>query len=149
MKQIVIDTGNITGLTAYALFEKEGLQPGDTVRILKWPKLSQEAWVALVVMVMIAADYFLKKKVEKAPLAEALMNELSSTEQGVAELRSDLKKEFDVRVEMEPSIDADRDFWRELGLKAMARGYSVDEPDISHITLLEPNPDYKPWKKGM
>lgn len=27
--------------------------------------------------------------------------------------------------------------------------YSEDEPDISGITLLEPNPEYKPWKPGM
>ena len=27
--------------------------------------------------------------------------------------------------------------------------YSEDEPDISGITLLEPNPEYKPWKPEM
>jgi len=26
--------------------------------------------------------------------------------------------------------------------------YSEDEPDISHLVLKEPNPEYKPWKPG-
>jgi hypothetical protein len=30
-----------------------------------------------------------------------------------------------------------------------ATAYGEDEPDISHLVLKEPNPDYKPWKPGM
>jgi len=149
MKQIVIDTGSTTGVGAFGLFEKEGLQRGDTLRIVRRPSLSQEAWLAVVVLVITAANYFLKRKHAgtKTPAADELMREVAGNDKGVMDLQEDLKKEFDVTVQMEPA-DNDREFWREMGLHAMARGYSADEPDISHITLLEPNPDYRPWKKG-
>lgn len=29
-----------------------------------------------------------------------------------------------------------------------AAAYGQDEPDISHLVLKEPNPEYKPWKPG-
>ncbi len=150
MKQIVIDTGNTSGIAAFGLFEREGLQPGDTLRIVRRPKLSQEAWVALVLLVMIAANYFLKKKqtVGKAPAADDLMTEVASTDKGMADLQQGLKDDFNVKVETDPPVDDDYDSWREFALYNMNLAYGPDEPDISHITLLEPNPDYKPWKPG-
>lgn len=150
MKQIVIDTGSTSGLAAFGLFEREGLQRGDTLRIVRRPKLSQEAWVAVVLLVMIAANYFLKRKqgAGKVPAADDLMSEVAGTDKGVAALQEDLKNEFDVKVEMEPGPDGDREFWSQVGVMGMARGYAENEPDISQITLLEPNPHYKPWKKG-
>lgn len=27
--------------------------------------------------------------------------------------------------------------------------YGTEEPDIDHLVLKEPNPNYKPWKPGM
>lgn len=30
-----------------------------------------------------------------------------------------------------------------------ANAYGEDEPDIAHLVLKEPNPEYKPWKPGM
>jgi hypothetical protein len=150
MKQMVIDTGNTSGLAAFGLFEREGFQPGDTLRIVRRPDLSQEARVALVLLVMIAANYFLRKKPTggKPPAADDLMSAVAATDKGVADLQADLKNEFGVQVEMGPDRDGDRAFWSQVGALGMASGYAEDEPDISRITLLEPNPLYKPWKKG-
>ncbi|MBK9148305.1 MAG: hypothetical protein IPM12_10895 [Flavobacteriales bacterium] len=38
--------------------------------------------------------------------------------------------------------DADREFWQRIGAMGLSRAYSDSEPDISGITLLEPNPEY-------
>ncbi len=148
MKQIVIDTGNTTGLAAFGLFAKEGLKAGDTVRILKRPKLSQEAWVALVLLVMVAANYFLKRKPANNVVlgADDLITELAKSDKGVAALQQELKADHDVNVETDPPVDPEYDSWREFALQTLNRGYADNEPDISHITLLEPNPDYRPWK---
>lgn len=39
--------------------------------------------------------------------------------------------------------DDERRFWAELGAAGLNRGYTDQEPDISGITLLEPNPDFR------
>ncbi|MBK9273148.1 MAG: hypothetical protein IPM49_01240 [Flavobacteriales bacterium] len=38
--------------------------------------------------------------------------------------------------------EADRAFWQRISAAGMERAYGTDEPDISGITLLEPNPEY-------
>jgi len=40
------------------------------------------------------------------------------------------------------SHDADRKFWQAISATGLARAYDTHEPDISGITLLEPNPEY-------
>lgn len=37
---------------------------------------------------------------------------------------------------------ADRAFWQRISATGLERAYGVTEPDISGITLLEPNPEY-------
>ena len=36
------------------------------------------------------------------------------------------------------------EFWSQIAAAGIMRAYDEHEPDISGITLLEPNPDYKP-----
>ena len=150
MKQITIDTGSTSGVAAFSIFQKEGLERGDTLRIVRRPSLSQEGWVMLVLLIMNAASYFLKKKSggKQAPEVDDFMTELAQSSMGVADLRKELKQEHDLQVETDPPVDDEYDAWRQFAAYAMSRAYSEDEPDISHITLLEPNPDYKPWKPG-
>lgn len=38
----------------------------------------------------------------------------------------------------------ERAFWKEIAAQGLQHAYSTEEPDISGITLLEPNPKYKP-----
>lgn len=38
--------------------------------------------------------------------------------------------------------EADRAFWQRISAGGLERAYGTNEPDISGITLLEPNPDY-------
>lgn len=40
------------------------------------------------------------------------------------------------------SDEADRAFWQRLSSAGLERAYGMSEPDISGITLLEPNPEY-------
>ena len=148
MKQITIDTGSTNGVGAFGMFQKEGLQPGDTLLVVRRPSLSQEAWAMMLLLVMQAATYFLKKTTATQPAADDFMNEVARSGKGLADLRAELKAEHNVLVETDPPMDDDYDTWREFAVVALNRAYADDEPDISHITLLEPNPDYEPWKPG-
>lgn len=40
------------------------------------------------------------------------------------------------------NLESDRNFWQQIAETGLERSYAADEPDISGITLLEPNPDY-------
>lgn len=149
MKQITIDTGNTSGLGAFGVFQKEGLQPGDTLRIVKRPSLSPETWAIMLLLVMQAANYFLRKKSNTGrPDADDFMNDVAQNGKGLADMQAVLKMDHNVKVETDPPLDDDYEAWRQFGMAALNRAYSDDEPDISNITLLEPNPEYKPWKPG-
>lgn len=147
MKQIVIDTETVAGTAAFGLFRREGFGPGDALRIMRRPRLPQDAWVAMVMLVMLAARHFLKSKPESddEPKADDLLKDLRLSH-GAEALKSELKKEFNVEVIIDPEMDDEREFWANVGLWGLSRAYADDEPDISHIKLLEPNPDYVPWK---
>lgn len=44
-------------------------------------------------------------------------------------------------------VTEERNKWVELAVQGLAKNYSDDEPDYSDVVLMEPNPEYKPWKK--
>jgi len=147
MKQIVIDTETVAGTAAFGLFQREGLVPGDALRIMRRPRLQQDAWVAMVMLVMLAAKHFLRHRAQGGaePKADELLQDLRLVN-GAEALRKELKDEFSVEVIIDAELDADREFWTNVGLWGLSRAYADDEPDISHIKVLEPNPDYIPWK---
>ena len=37
--------------------------------------------------------------------------------------------------------------WYDIAIQSMAKAYTDDEPDYSDVTLMEPNPEYKAWKR--
>lgn len=150
MKHITIDTGSTDSLGAFTLFEREDLRPGDTLRIVRRPSLRQEAWLAMVLIVMTLANAFLKGRFARTrpPDPDDLLRALAEDPNGIVDLRQELRTKHGVDVQFEPALDEDREFWNRLGLLGLSRAYGPNEPDISHITLLEPNPDYRPWKPG-
>ena len=89
MKQITIDTGSTSGIGAFGLFEKEGFAVGDTLRIVRRPAHSQDAWVAVMMVVLVAANYFLHKKSASAaiPAADVLVDEIARNAKNVATMR--------------------------------------------------------------
>lgn len=145
MKQIVINTGSQAGTTAYGLFRREGLAPGDSLLLMRMPRLPQDTWLAMVMLVMLTARHFLKAKDAGEPKADELLLDLRANH-GAQALKKELKEEFNVEVILDPEYDDEREFWANVGLWGLSRAYADDEPDISHITLREPNPDYVPWK---
>ncbi len=148
MKQITINTDHISGVGALGLFQQQGLQRGDRLRVVRRTAQAQEAWITCVMLVMLAANYFLRRKSTEATATEAeeLMTQATKNRKGLVALQEELRSDFDVTVDVEPAVDEDREFWNLMGLHSFSRAYSEDEPDISKITLLEPNPDYVPWK---
>jgi hypothetical protein len=145
MKQIVINTGSQAGTAAYGLFRREGLAQGDSLMLMRMPGLPQETWLTMVMLVMLAARHFLKGKGDAEPKADELLLDLRANH-GAYALKKELMEEFNVEVILDPEDDEEREFWGNVGLWSLDRAYAEDEPDISHITLLEPNPDYVPWK---
>lgn len=145
MKQIVINTESQAGTAAYGLFQREGLAPGDSLLLMRRPQLPQDTWLTMVMLVMLAARHFLKAKGAAEPKADELLLDLRAN-QGAQALKKELKDAFNVDVILDPEADDERAFWTNVGLWGLSRAYAEDEPDISHIKLLEPNPEYIPWK---
>ncbi|MEP7169811.1 MAG: hypothetical protein ABI855_10625 [Bacteroidota bacterium] len=40
--------------------------------------------------------------------------------------------------------ESEHDDWMTFNAQNFVKGYSNDEPNISHLEIKEPNPDYKP-----
>ena len=114
MKQVILDTAKAkTPQEVYALLEREGLQPGDNVKVMQ------------------------------KPTPDKVFGKYNSAE----ELENELREEFNVSVTTE-TLPAGPDDWSQMTMSTYERAaYGEDEPDISHIVVREPNPEYKPWKK--
>lgn len=148
MKHVVLDmTKESDWPSNYKRLEESKLAPGDYLSISYFSHTSktathfQQLWLlALVYWYMTG---FTQEQNENA--ATKLLDDLFKKYESPEQLESELKKEFNVTVTKE-FVDPDRTFWGAAGMQGLAKAYASDEPDISGITLLEPNPDYKPWK---
>ena len=58
----------------------------------------------------------------------------------------DLAKKLRLKTKVveEKTEDAELEDWMRIGVQQISDAYGDDEPDISQITLKEPNPDYNP-----
>ena len=104
MKQIVINTGSQAGTTAYGLFQREGLEPGDSLLLMRMPRLPQDTWLAMVMLVMLTARHFLKAKDAGEPKADELLLDLRANH-GAQALKKEMNEEFNVDVILDPDYD--------------------------------------------
>jgi hypothetical protein len=128
------------------LLKKKNVKRGDKVKLV-----ADEAWTTMAMMgalmVVVLALFMIQDKRKKSEAAQKLLDDLYKDYQSPEELEAQIKKEYDVTVEIQDNDD-ERKFWNETGARGMAKAYSKDEPDYSDVKLLEPNPQYKPWKKA-
>lgn len=146
MKQVILDTTKARRpQEVYALLDREGLQPGDSIKVLGKPVFDQQAREALFLLALIAVLWYLNRKMKSEAIAAALLDDVFSKYDSAEELERELKEEFNVSVTTEVLSASD---WPQLSMGAFEQAaYSDDEPDISHIAVREPNPAYRPWKK--
>jgi hypothetical protein len=148
MKQVILDTAQAnTPHEVYALLEREGLQAGDSIKVLEKPLFDQKTREAIYIFVMVAVMWFLSRKHKSEQLATELLDDVFKKYNSAEDLERELQEEFSISVSKE-DLDTELEDWRRFGLVNLGHAYSVDEPDISSIPVREPNPDYKPWKPG-
>jgi hypothetical protein len=128
------------------LLKKKNVKRGDKVKLV-----ADEAWTTVAMMgalmVVVLALYMLQDKRKKLDAAQKLLDDLYKDYKSPEELEAQIKQEYDVTVEIEDG-DGEKKFWKETAARGMAKAYGNDEPDYSDVKLLEPNPQYKPWKKA-
>ncbi len=150
MKQVILDTAKArTPQEVYALLEREGLQPGDNLKVMQKPAPDKESLMAVLIIALIAVLWYMsaKAKREKERMAAEILDDVFGKYNSAEELEKELREEFNVSVTTE-TLPAGPDDWSQLSMSTYERAaYGEDEPDISHIVVREPNPEYTPWKK--
>jgi hypothetical protein len=63
---------------------------------------------------------------------------------GASQLSDEERSAIASRLAGTAASDEERRFWAQVAGAGLMRAYGEHEPDISGITLLEPNPDYEP-----
>ena len=63
---------------------------------------------------------------------------------GASDLSAEERAAITTRLSGSASSEDERQFWAAISAAGLNRAYGDQEPDISGITLLEPNPDYGP-----
>lgn len=152
MKQVVLDTATTrTPQEIYAAVELEGLQPGDGLKVLQKSSTGKEGPLPAKIVVLIVVLWYMymssKAKKEKERIAAEILDDVFGKYSSTEELEKELKEEFNISVTTE-TVPAAVSDWSQLSMGTFERAaYDDDEPDISHIAVREPNPEYKPWKK--
>jgi hypothetical protein len=129
----------------YAMVEREGPRPGDSLKVVQRPATKQ-ANEGIFRLVLVAILWYLGKQ-QREQKAGELLDDLFKGYNSSEELEKELQAEFNVSIFRETLPDMP-DEWPHLGMGAFEQAaYGEDEPDISHIAVREPNPEYRPWKK--
>jgi hypothetical protein len=148
MKQVILDpTKARNPQEVYALLDREGLQPGDSLMVLERPQLDQQAREALFLLALMAVLWYMNRELKKPSFATDLLNDVFGKYNSAEELEKELHMEFNISVTtgMLPASD-----WPQMSMRTYEKAaYAEDEPDISHIAVREPNPAFAPWKKGV
>ncbi len=145
---MILDTAQArTPQEVYQLVEREGLQAGDSLKVVQKPVLDKQTAATAFLIVLVAVLWYMnaKAKREKEQFASDLLDDLFKKYNSAEELERELQQEFNVAVTTEIVEDS----WASDSMRTFERAaYAEDEPDISHIEVKEPNPHYRPWKEG-
>lgn len=150
MKQVVLDTTKARNpKEVIAVLEREGLQPGDDLKVVQKAASDQENFMAAVIIALMAAIWYMSRKArqENDRIAAGILDDVFGKYNSAEELEKELKAEFNISVTTE-TVPTPASPWPQLSMGTFERAaYGDDEPDISHIAVREPNPEYRPWKK--
>jgi len=146
MKQVILDSTKARNpQEVYALLDREGLQPGDSIMVLERPLFDQQAREAFFLLALMAVLWYMNRERKNAAFAAELLDDVFGKYKSAEELEKELHVEFNISVttEMLPAVA-----WPQVTMSTFEQAaYADDEPDISHIAVREPNPAYTPWKK--
>ena len=148
MKQVILDTDLVRNpQEVYALLHREGLESGDSIRVLERPLFDQQAREAFFLLALMAVLWYMNRERKNADFATELLDDVFGKYNSAEELEKELHLEFNISVttELHPASA-----WPQMTMRTFEQAaYADDEPDISHIAVREPNPAYTPWKKGV
>lgn len=146
MKQVILDTTKARNpQEVYAQLDREGLQPGDSIKVLEKPLFDQQAKEAFFLIALLAVLWYMNRKRQNEAFAAQLLDEVFGKYNSAAELEKELKDEFNISVTTEVLPASE---WPTLSMTTFEQAaYADDEPDISHLAVKEPNPAYRPWNK--
>ena len=119
------------------------------MKVLQKSSTGKEGPLSAMIVVLIVVLWYMssKAKKEKERIAAEILDDVFGKYNSAEELEKELKEEFNISVTTEtlPVTSSD---WSQMSMGTFERAaYGEDEPDISHIAVREPNPEYKPWKK--
>ena len=149
MKQVVLDTTKARNpREVLAVLEREGLQQGDDLKVVQKGTADMENVMAVIIVLMAALWYMgSRAKQRKERIASDILDDVFGKYNSAEELEKELKQEFNISVTTE-TLPAAPSSWSHMSMGTFERAaYGDDEPDISHIAVREPNPEYTPWKK--
>lgn len=133
---------------------KENLRKGDRLDLVvrKEQKEHDLAFLGLLLLLgLVLLTYFGEQEQTKNRVedGENILKKLF--EEGQAEkMEKNLESKYGIEIGVVRTIeeaDDDDDAWRDAAPILMNNAYDDDEPDYSDVPLLEPNPNYRPWKK--
>ncbi len=109
--------------------------------------MDEQAKEAFFLLALIAVHWYMRRSQKSELLATELLDDLFKKYNSAEELEKDLQAEFNVTITRE-TTPGTPEGWSQLSMGTFEQAaYSDDEPDISHIAVREPNPEYRPWKK--
>jgi hypothetical protein len=126
--------------------DEHKVKRGDTLKVTT-EQYQQTILMALSLIVVMALFYFYKKKGEREEEGGKILEGIFKEGATVEDIEKQVEKEYGIKIEVETKPDEERDFWYKLSAQNLSRAYGIDESDYSDVTILEPNPNYKPWKE--
>lgn len=147
MKTLELNINNIHSANELVeLLSKNKTAEGDTLKLLNAEGKNDFTLIGLWILVAAAIIYYFEKeKSKRMQEGEKILQSLF-TGKNAEEIEKQIKDEYGINVEIEYAPETEKEFWNKIAMTNLSKVYHPDEPDYSEITLLEPNPNYQPWK---
>lgn len=122
---------------------------GDTLKLFNAESKNDFILIGLLIIVAAALVYYFEKEKSKRQQEGEKILESLFAGKNADEIEKQIKDEYGIIIEIENASETEREFWNKIAITNLSKAYHPDEPDYSEITLLEPNPNYQPWKKAI
>jgi hypothetical protein len=128
-------------------FDENDLQKGDTLKVTT-AESEEIILVAVVLMIVWAMVFSDKQKRNRQKDGERILESIFKSNTTIEEIEKQVKEEYGVNLVVELQPDEESSFWNKVSAHSLSKLYSSDEADYSDVTVLEPNPSYRPCKPG-
>ncbi|MCY7409743.1 MAG: hypothetical protein LH473_05680 [Chitinophagales bacterium] len=110
--------------------------------------------VAFLMLINVALNIIIPKKLkdDRINKGEAILSKLLDLNLSSELLAKEIAEEYGVKIEIESgnkTMDDEYADWIAVSKRGLEKAYGTDEPDYDDALIVEKNPNYSPWKKGM